>query len=217
LHKFFEMSREKISLDIDTLLDTFNLSYNYSCEQLSEWLKVNGELSPLHQELLESVHHRIKTNGDFWNEEELKINVIGFLMYVADLEVEGKIKTFFERNLSTTFGDKEISVKCDCMVATPKGKGTPKTPYFFLQEYKKQKGDKNDPEGQMLGAMLIAQEINQDGKTIYGCYLVGRNWYFTTLIGKNYCISRQFDAQNYDDLLQIVFILRKLKNLILDR
>ena len=157
------MSKEKLSLDIDTLLDNFKLSYNYSCNHLSEWMQVSGgDLTPLHQELLSSVYEKMKLNGDFWNEEELKINVIGFVMYLADIDVEGKIKTFFERSLSLSFGDKEIAVKCDCMVATPKGKGTPKAPYFFLQEYKKQKVDKNDTEGQMLSAMLIAQELNQD-------------------------------------------------------
>ena len=128
------MSKEKLSLDIDTLLDNFKLSYNYSCNHLSEWMQVSGgDLTPLHQELLSSVYEKMKLNGDFWNEEELKINVIGFVMYLADIDVEGKIKTFFERSLSSSFGDKEIAVKCDCMVATPKGKGTPKAPYFFLQ------------------------------------------------------------------------------------
>lgn len=211
------MSKIKIALDIDSLLDAFQLNYNLSCEHLESWLLATGHVTPLHTELLNDIHKKIILYGDFWNEEELKINVIAFLMYLADIDEEGQIKTFFERSLSMTFGDKEISVKCDCMIATPKGKGTPKAPYFFLQEYKKQKGDKNDPEGQMLGAMLVAQEINKDNKPIYGCYLVGRNWYFTTLIEKNYCISRQFDAKKKEDLLQIVFILQQLKSLILNR
>ena len=39
----------------------------------------------------------------------------------------------------------------------------------------------------------------------------------TSLNGVEYCVSRQFDATRKPDLLQIVFILRKLKALILAR
>ena len=135
----------------------------------------------------------------------------------VDIDEEGKIKTFFERSLSAIIENIQLSVKCDCLIASPKGKGTPKAPYFFLQEYKKQKGDKNDPEGQMMAAMLIAQEINQDKKSIYGTWIVGSIWWFAVLDGKNYIKSRKFDASQEHDLLQIVFILRKLKELILNR
>jgi hypothetical protein len=69
----------------------------------------------------------------------------------------------------------------------------------------------------MLAAMILAQELNQDGKPIYGCWLQGKVWNFTTLIGRDYCVSRLYDATNPEDLRQIVFILRKLKDLILNR
>ena len=104
------------------------------------------------------------------------------------------------------------------MVAQPKLGGGPNKPYFFLQEFKqKQLWGKTDPQGQMLAAMLVAQEQNADDKYLYGCYVVERNWFFTTLLGSDYCVSRQFDSTRKDDLLQIVFILRKLKELIINR
>ena len=108
------------------------------------------------------------------------------------------------------------------MVASPKYSGRPASPYFFLQDgpssrYKRSKGDSHDPEGQMLAAMILAQEMNHDGHPMYGCWLQGKNWYFTVLKGVEYCVSRQFDATQERDLLQIVFILRKLKALILAR
>ena len=65
----------------------------------------------------------------------------------------------------------------------------------------------------MLQAMLIAQTLNQDDKPIYGGYLVGSRWRFSTLIGKNYCISRHFDADTQPELIQLVYILKELKNL----
>lgn len=65
--------------------------------------------------------------------------------------------------------------------------------------------------------MLISQNINQDNKPLYGGFLVGSNWRFATLLGNEYSVSRQFDAANKNDLLQTVYILRKLKDLIINR
>jgi hypothetical protein len=69
----------------------------------------------------------------------------------------------------------------------------------------------------MLAAMILAQEKNADGKPLHGCWIQGRFWYFTTLIGKNYCVSTPLDATDMGSLLQIVHILRKLKEIILMR
>ena len=66
-------------------------------------------------------------------------------------------------------------------------------------------------------AMLIAQEKNKDGKPIYGSYLFGSHIRFTTLVGREYCISKNFSADEREDLLSIICILRKLKELILNR
>jgi hypothetical protein len=103
------------------------------------------------------------------------------------------------------------------MVATPTLSGLPKTPYFFLQEFKRSLGDDHDPEGQMLAAMILAQAMNNEGKYMYGCWIQGRIWQFTTLLDKNYCVSQAFDATNEADLTQIIFIMRQLKTLILNR
>jgi hypothetical protein len=69
----------------------------------------------------------------------------------------------------------------------------------------------------MLMAMIIAQHLNDDHKPMYGGYLIGSNWRFATLEGNNYCMSRKYDAENKADLSQLVFILRKLKDLIMSR
>jgi hypothetical protein len=68
----------------------------------------------------------------------------------------------------------------------------------------------------MLAAMLVAQHKNEDNKPVYGSFLIGSNWWFTTLIGQEYCLSREFNASSKADLQQIVFILRRLKELVLE-
>jgi hypothetical protein len=93
----------------------------------------------------------------------------------------------------------------------------PTKPYFFLQEFKKAKGEKKDPEAQMLTAMIIAQHLNKDQKPIYGSYLIGSGWRFATLIGNHYCLSRKFEAENKKDLIHILFILKQIKQIVLNR
>lgn len=209
----------KIAIDTDSLLEAFEIVKNSAdeCLVLEKWLTATGELTLLQETLLTDIHRRSIDYINGWNEEELKMKLISLLFYIADIEERGKIATFFERPLKATIKNYKISVVCDCLVATPKGLTTPKYPYFFLQEFKKEKGDSQDPEAQMLAAMLIAQQLNNDEKTIYGSWLVGSNWKFTTLTDKQYCTSPWFDATNKTDLLRIVFIIRQLKNIILNK
>jgi hypothetical protein len=115
--------------------------------------------------------------------------------------------------LSAEVNGHRLSVITDCMVATPL-KSQPTKPYFFLQEFKKAKGEKKDPEAQMLTAMLIAQHQNEDNQPIYGGYMIGTGWHFATLIEKDYCVSEKFETTKKEDLRQVIFILRKLKDLI---
>ncbi len=62
------------------------------------------------------------------------------------------------------------------MIVSPTTANRPKTPYFFLQKFKRSLGDDHDLEGQMLAAMILAQELNHDDRPIYGCWLQGKNW-----------------------------------------
>jgi hypothetical protein len=151
--------------------------------------------------------------------EELKINLIGFLFYLSRIEEPKRIKVFYERKLSAKTNGYTLSVITDCLVATPLF-NAPGQPYFFLQDgptfrYKKSRGDKVDPEAQVLTAMLIAQAQNQDGRPVYGSYVLGTNLYFTVLQGQHYHHSRKYDLLRLDDLTQFVFSMRELREIIL--
>lgn len=57
--------------------------------------------------------------------------------------------------------------------------------------------------------MLAVQQLNHDDSPIYGCYVIGRDWYFMVLENKQYSISR-----DYSCVTQEVFEIYKiLKNL----
>jgi hypothetical protein len=211
------MEAKKIVLDTDTILVHFDLRRLRQGTLIDKWTTSTGSLNEYEMERVEKLYQKALKSGDGWNEEELKMKFVSLVFDIADIEVEDKIASFYERSMADTVKDAKISVICDCLLATPAGIATPRMPYFFLQEFKKQKGDSNDPEAQMLAAMLVAQHRNADSNPVYGAWLVGSIWNFTLLVGTDYFVSRKFDASDRLDLIQIISVLRALKILILNR
>jgi hypothetical protein len=211
--------------DASEVIDTFSIVKIFDCAILKNWLSNNnGSLKPSHQDILEDARLVLLRKWDEWNEEELKMNFISLVILAAQIEEPNRINTYYERRLVGDVANTNISVIVDFMIASPMNSGRPKTPYFFMQEAPSQpspKGkecqeDTHDPEGQMLAAMILAQELNKNNQPLYGSWIQGKIWYFTVLNGKDYCVSQAFDAADKNDLSQIVFILRHLKILILN-
>lgn len=61
--------------------------------------------------------------------------------------------------------------------------------------------------------MLVAQTLNTAPHPIYGCYVLGRNWFFVVLTGTDYAISDDFVATQ-SDLLSIFQALRFIRRQI---
>lgn len=202
----------------DIVINTFHVKRIKRCESLNQWLIANYELDDFEHKTLDRAIERYFDLAASWNEEELKMHFISPIISIANPNIADVCKIYFERPLSGILQGFQLNLITDCMIAQPKLAGDPDKPYFFLQEFKQsQRFGRTDPEGQMLAAMLLAQEINQDGKTLYGCFVIERQWFFSTLNGLDYCVSRQFDATRKNELHQIVSILRNLKELILNR
>lgn len=206
---------KKVKYDIDYVLGHFGLKLSHQCEILDRLIDVSFNADYQLPDYLEMKRQKLIEEVDVWNEEELKMHFLSVVFMYADIDIPKKIKLFYERTLSATVNDTPLSVICDAMIATPFSINTPQKPYFFMQEFKKGKKVQDDAEGQMLIAMLIAQELNKDGKPIYGCYILGRHWYFTTLHEKNYCVSKAFDATQADELALILHILQHIKDIVL--
>ena len=66
----------------------------------------------------------------------------------------------------------------------------------------------------MLEAFLIAQVQNANNKPLYGCEVIGGGWKFVVMEDKTYCVSKSFDCTEREDLLKIVAILRKFKDIL---
>ena len=209
--RFHQLRSEKV-------LSTFHVRTRRQCQYLEQWVAATAELLPLELGILDMAQERYERLGQGWNEEELKMHFISPVLNVANPNIESVCKTFFERPLTGIIDNYELNIVTDCMVASYNEGGEPVRPYFFLQEYKQaQRFGRTDPQGQVLAAMLLAQVQNADGVPLYGCYVIERNWFFTTLIGLDYCVSRQYNSAEKADLLQIVYVLRNLRELILAR
>ena len=154
---------------------------------------------------------KLRIHAHDWNEEELKIYFIAFLLDFVEF-YQPSYRPFLERELSVNYAeDKKLWGVVDFLVAS--GTQFPKEPVFFLHEYKKQLDTSNDPLGQLLAEMVAAQALNSRPHPIYGAYIIGRHWYFVLLEGKTYAESLAYDATK-DDIIQIVGILRHTQLLI---
>lgn len=65
-------------------------------------------------------------------------------------------------------GDTIIKGEPDGLIA--RGLEYPETPFFCLNEYKKEESA-DDGLGQLLAAMLVAQSLNEGTQPIYGAYV----------------------------------------------
>jgi hypothetical protein len=175
---------------------------------LTDFLRVTIEQTEEEKVILERLQTRLLRMADAWNEFDMSINFIGQVLNLIDYQEE-KYRTFFNHTLKANMNNKDISGRVDAMLA--KGRQIPKTPIFFLQEYKQESNPNGDPMGQLLIEMLVAQHLNNEPEgEIYGCYIVGRNWFFVVLNGKEYAVSDAYVATQAD-LFEIVAILKKVK------
>ncbi|MEN0002810.1 MAG: hypothetical protein AAF798_01655 [Bacteroidota bacterium] len=194
------------------IADKFGLDTNANCQYLDRWLHSEATITPEEREELTRLRQKLKQNVDIWNEQELIIKFIALLIDMVDYDGPA-YKAFANRRLSGTIDGEEISGEVDLMIAS--GKYEPKAPYFCLHEYKKEQGVDRDPYGQLLIAMMTADELNGSQNPVYGAFVMGRNWFFVTLKDRKYCISDQYVATR-EDIFTIYAALKKLKQLISD-
>jgi hypothetical protein len=133
------------------------------------------------------------------------MNVISPILRLVKNKGEG-YSNFANRTFGFDFGDLKLSGAVDYTIAS--GKYEPNIPYFCFHEYKKEQGE-SDPRGQLLAEMVVAQALNRGTgfDIIYGCVVVGRNWFWVILKDKEYAVSRAYDSTRIGDLSEIYLIL----------
>ncbi len=188
----------------------FGLAQN-ALPELDVWLDETVIITDIEREQLQKLSHNFNKYYKNWNEDELKMQFIAPLLLIVDYYV-GAYMPFSQRNLSVVVKDWEISGRVDWMLS--KGKQTPRKPYFFLHEYKREVSPDGDPQGQLLAEMFAAQQLNQDNLPVYGCYVVGKDWTFMALRETYYAVSRPYQANEKPDFEVIFKALKKIKTLL---
>ena len=195
---------------LTALEDAFGLSQVWELDLLEQWENNQIQVDEIEKSLLLKLQKTLHRGGRCWNEVELENKFISPLIMLADIDDE-KIGYFLERPLSITLNDYQLSGIVDGMIAT--GFRDPKMPYFCLHEYKRSVENQGMPDAQVLAAMLVAREKNQNHKPIYGLFVVGIVWNFIVLKGNEYCISQTYIADN-DDVFKIFKMIKALKQII---
>ncbi len=202
--------------NLDIVEKDLSLRQMRSHPLLTEWLKNKYSGTAEEKKLIEKQREILAENVIFWNEDELKFKFLGPLMQIVNFDEDQRFRAFTQRKLEaivqTAKGETiRIGGTVDFMIAT--GRVNPREPFFFLHEYKKERGSSDDPLAQVIVEMLAARTLNGDDAPMYGCYIVGRNWFFVVLEGRNYAVSDAFVATQ-DDIFQIVAILQATKRYV---
>jgi hypothetical protein len=177
---------------------------------LTDWLHVSDSLSAEEIRISTRLQKKLLLMTEAWNEFDMSIVFIGPLFDLIDFQTN-TYRTFFNHQLKAVIKNKEITGRVDCMLA--KGWQIPQSPLFFLQEYKPESGPNGDPLGQLLAEMVTAQYVNKmPNDDLYGCYIIGRNWFFVVLQGNEYAVSNSFNATT-EHIFQIVGLLKKIKTM----
>ena len=197
---------------LTTLEKAFDLKQVWESDLLTRWEGQTVEISDTEKNNLLYIQKALIRGGRAWNETELENKFISPLIVTARIDDE-QIGYFLERPLSSIINDHELSGIVDGVIAT--GFREPDVPYFCLHEYKRSIENQGTPDAQVLAAMLVARERNQNKLPIYGLFVVGLDWNFVVLDGNQYAISRTYHADN-EEIFAIFKMIKALKQIILN-
>ena len=212
---------EKINFSDCTLVRmerVFGLIPAEELYQLSSWIGTTFTISDFDSENVRRLCRTLKANVLHWNEYDLSLHFIGPMFSLVDFTERRRFNLFAQRTISAVVQGIELGGRTDELVAS--GYREPETPFFAINEYKKETDPDGDPAGQALAAMLVAQELNiQKGVDlpVYGCYVVGGLWRFMVLQGSEYAISQPLVSTEIEDAYQILRILFQLKIYCMER
>jgi len=210
------MAKKVRQYDEGELIEMFNLTRlggNKAHPLMQEWTSAICQLHAGEQYLFDQITDDLINKIVGWNEEMLKMNFISPILILGHLLETKKYKTYYEAIIEATVDTYFLKTKADMMIATGILERA-KTPYFYFQEYKKVKEPKGDVTAQLMEAFLISQEKNKNGKPIYGCTITGKIWEFVIMENRTYCISQYYDCTRHEDLMQIIAMLRKFKEIL---
>jgi len=181
-----------------------------------EWFHFDYILSAEEENFLQKLLNDNIRFLDSYSEEELKAQLIIPLINKVNF-FHSTIRGWYERPLKGIINNVLLHGKTDYMVA--RGVETPKQPYFFLQEYKRELGDKH-PKNQLLAEMMVAMQLNNND-LMRGAFVISRLWNFVILkkCGSHryeYFRSPDFNVLKINEFRQIYINLQAIKRMFID-
>ena len=214
-----KVERSKKEWSEGELIATFKLTRvsTYYTSVMEEWLTAVPATLNIHEQYaFDKALTRAKKYISGWQEEDLKMKFISKILELSWLEDSDEVMGYFDKTISGTIENIKLTVKSDYMLE----KGTLdyfQTPFFHFQEYKPYKNPSGDSMAQLLEAFLIAQVKNDNQQPLYGVDIMGANWRFVTMEGKEYCVSDTFSSTNKEQLLIIIAVLRNFQRILKEK
>ncbi len=202
------------SSTLEKLSKIVNIEQDVDENKFKAWFSYKYEIKKEENDFLKKL---IKDNIIYlssYNEQTLTVKFIGQIL--NKIEFRNKlVKDWYEYKISCRLNDWTLSGEPDFFLAS--GRDEPKTPYFFLQEYKREVKFTGHPKYQVLSAMLAAIKLNNKN-TIKGGYIIGRYWNFVILEklengNYKYFVSKGFDCLDFIELKKIYIYLHAVKKL----
>ena len=210
-YSFSKMTYEKLE-------ECVNIEFKYDKKIFDNWFNYDYQLS---NEDIDFLSQLLNNFGDIitrLKEESLKVLFIS--------QILNRINFFSMKYQYNGLYDEPLTYKTDKFIFNgeadfifAKGLTKSEKPYFFLQEFKQEKGS-GEPEYQLLAELISAVELN-DEIQMKGVYIKGAIWRFVILekIKKHkyqYFVSQNFDSTKINDLKDIYKNLLFIKNEIIE-
>ena len=197
---------------IEKLMEIVDIERVSNKNKFNKWFDYKYKLSENENNFLENLIEENELFLTFYNEQNLTTKFIAPIL--NKIKFQNKyIKDWYGYKIKCKLNGYSLSGEPDFSIAT--GISVPKTPYFFLQEYKRSINPKGNPEFQVLAAMLTATTLNNTNE-IKGGYIIGELWKFIVLKKLEnekyeYFVSDGFDCLKLNDLKQIYINLQAVK------
>ncbi len=197
------------------LIKTFQLKPLIEPSKLmQEWLDVESPIfDVVEQAIFDKALKKAVKDIKGWSEEDLKMKFISVILDLGYMIQDDKVISYFDKIIWAKVEGIKLTVKADFMLA----EGVMNIhgePYFHFQEYKPNKNPHGDSMAQLIEAFLIGQTKNTRPIPLYGVEIVGAIWRFVIMDGKEYCVSEAFESTQREDLLKIIAVLRKFRDIL---
>jgi hypothetical protein len=200
--------------DLESLVD---IEKNLDKAIFKQWFEHHITVDSLTELMFISLIQENELLMDSYSEEDLKVNfLVPILNKVHFKSFKDNVRDFYELSLRYETENFIFSGTTDFVVSS--GLVKSKTPYFFIQEFKRSE-EYGNPRPQLLAELISAVELNH-WNSIKGAYIIGAMWHFVILekLEKNkyqYFVSQNFDSMRLEDLKAIYTHLLFIKNEII--